>query len=80
MYEDEKTLVFRREEVAYWRKHYAVQSFFYDALGNVENTGYYRLSEAVLKQFNASTLEGSWDLLPVEAPTDDTALFYWEWY
>lgn len=80
VYEDEQTLAFRREEVAYWRKHYGVQSFFYDALDNVENTGYYLLSEDVLKRFNASAVEKYWDPLPVEAPTDDTALFYWEWY
>lgn len=80
VHEDERTLVFRREEIAYWRKHYGVQSFFYDALENVENTGYYLLSEDVLRQFNAASIEKSWDPLPVVAPDDDTALFYWEWY
>ena len=69
-----------REEIAYWRKHYGVQSFFYDALENVENTGYYLLGEDVLRQFNAASIEKSWDPLPVVAPDDDTALFYWEWY
>ena len=80
VHEDERTLVFRREEIAYWRKHYGVQSFFYDALENVENTGYYLLGEDVLRQFNAASIEKSWDPLPVVAPDDDTALFYWEWY
>lgn len=79
-YEDERTLVFLREEVAYWRKHYGVQNFFYNALGDVENTGYYFLSEDVLAQFNAAAVEKGWNSLPVEAPTDDAALFYWEWY
>ena len=47
---------------------------------NVENTGYYLLGEDVLRQFNAASIEKSWDPLPVVAPDDDTALFYWEWY
>lgn len=29
---------------------------------------------------NAASIEKSWDPLPVVAPDDDTALFYWEWY
>lgn len=77
---DEQTLVFLREEVAYWRKHYGVQKFFYDALGNVENTGYYLISEDVLMRFNEASSRNYWDPLPVEAPTADSALFYWEWY
>lgn len=80
VYEDELTLAFLREEVAYWRKNYRVQNFFYDALGNVENTGYYILSEEVLTKFNAEAYENGWDPVPVMAPTDDAALFYWEWY
>lgn len=80
VYMDEPTLVFVREGIAYWRKHYGVQAFFYDALDEVENTGYYLLSEDVLTRFNAAAYEKGWDPLPVEAPTDDSALFYWEWY
>lgn len=79
-YVNEKTAVFVREKVAYWRKNYHVQGFFYDALDCVENTGYYLLSEEVLTKFNAEAYENGWDMLPVEAPTEDSALFYWEWY
>lgn len=80
VYVNEKTAVFVREKVAYWRKNYHVQGFFYDALDCVENTGYYLLSEEVLTKFNAEAYENGWDMLPVEAPTEDSALFYWEWY
>lgn len=80
VYVNEKTAVFVREKVAYWRKNYHVQGFFYDALDCVENTGYYLLSEEVLAKFNAEAYENGWDMLPVEAPTEDSALFFWEWY
>lgn len=72
--------VFYEETVAYWRKNYDVQSFFYDHIERLENTGYYRLDEELLREFNECSPDDDWGKLPVEAPTDESALFYWEWY
>ena len=77
---EEDVLVYSKEEVAYWRKDYDVQDFFHDALGHVENTGYYRLDESVICDFNFEAAISRWQSLPIEAPTEDSALFYWEWY
>lgn len=63
--------VFKTEEVAYWRKHYDLQDWIYDALGNVENTKYCYLPEEIIEEINTEFNEG----IPVEPD-----LFYWEWY
>ena len=78
----ERTLpycVYRSEEVAYWRKNYSVQDFFYENLDHVENTGFYLLDADVLTDFNLA-FGDSLGGLPVAAPTDEQALFYHEWY
>ena len=78
----EKTLpycVYHSEEVSYWRKNYRVQDFFYENLEHVENTGFYLLDAEVVTDFNLK-FGGDLGELPLEAPTDDQALFYYEWY
>ena len=72
---EEECYVFWCEEVAYWRKEYALQDFFYSNLP-VENVGYYLLSGNLIKLFNSKYNEN----IPVEIPTETTALFYHEWY
>lgn len=75
---EETCYVCREDEVHYWRKAYDIQDWIYEHLPEkVENTGYYILSEQFLKDFNKKFPE---DRLPVEAPNDDYALVYWEWY
>lgn len=68
--------IWKDKEVAYWRKHYDLQDWVYDALGNVDNTGYYMLNTNVIQELNDTFNED----VPVMEPTKDSALFYWEWY
>ena len=67
------------ERVAYWRKNYDVQDFFYENLDHVENTGFYLLNDEVITDFNLKVGD-SLGGLPMEAPTEEQALFYHEWY
>lgn len=66
------------EEIRYWRKAYDVQDWFHENIeGRVENTGFYILGASLLQEFNEA-----WPEYAVDAnePSDDSALFYWEWY
>ena len=63
--------IWESEEVAYWRKHYDLQDWIYDALGDVDNTKYCYLPEEIVKEINKEFKE----CIPVEPD-----LFYWEWY
>lgn len=75
---EEICYVCEEEEVHYWRKAYDIQDWFHDHIKEpVENTGYYILSEKMLKAFNRKFPQ---DKLPVEAPDETSALVYWEWY
>lgn len=68
--------IWKDKQVAYWRKHYDLQDWIYDTLGNVDNTGYYMLDTNVIQELNNAFDED----VPVIEPTKDSALFYWEWY
>lgn len=68
--------IWKDKQVAYWRKHYDLQDWIYDELGNVDNTGYYMLNTNVIQELNDTFDED----VPVIEPTKDSALFYWEWY
>lgn len=68
----------KAEEVSYWRKEYDIQDWFHENLSvQVENTGYYILDENTIDEFNKAFPDDAFD---AEEPTDDSALFYWEWY
>ena len=68
--------IWESENIAYWRKHYDLQDWIYDTLENVDNTGFYILNADVITELNKKFDE----YLPEEDPTDESALFYWEWY
>ena len=70
------TYIWRTEEEKYWRKHYELQDWFYEKLGNVENCGYYVLDADLIAEMNAKFDEHVFE----EDPTDDEALVYHEWY
>lgn len=75
--EVESYAAFQKTEVGYWRKDYDVAGFFSEQLEKtVENTGYYALSAEILEKFNEEFNED----VPVEDPSEETAIFYWEWY
>ena len=42
----------------------------------IENTGYYILDLETILEFNSYFPQE----LPEEEPSEDSALFYWEWY
>lgn len=73
----ETCFVCRTEEVKYWRKAYDIQDWFYEMIGDVENTGYYMLSVELQSEFNEAWPD---DAIEVEEPSEESALFYWEWY
>lgn len=75
------TYIWKMEEEAYWRKHYELQDWFYEAIEDtydehVENCGYYVLNAEMIAEMNARFDEH----VPEEDPTDDEALVYHEWY
>lgn len=75
---EETCFVCGSEEIRYWRKEYDVQDWFYDHISEqIENTGYYTLSEETILQFNKAFPD---DALPVEPPDEESALVYYEWY
>ncbi len=66
------------EEVRYWRKAYDIQEWFHEHIEeDVENTGFYILSSAMLLEFNKAFPE---DRIEAIEPDEEEALFYWEWY
>lgn len=73
----EKRFVCNSEEVRYWRKAYDIQDWFHEHIEDVENTGFYILSGAMLLAFNKAFPE---DRIEAIEPDGEEALFYWEWY
>lgn len=66
------------EEIRYWRKAYDIQEWFHEHIEeDVENTGFYILSGAMLLAFNKAFPE---DRIEAIEPDEEEALFYWEWY
>ena len=75
----EESYVWSCEEVAYWRKHYPLRDYFYELIGNVENCGYYLLDEEMIRDVKEKWSNDT-ESIPIEAPTENSALFYHEWY
>ena len=74
----EKRFVCDFEEIRYWRKAYDIQDWFHEHIEeDVENTGFYILSGAMLLAFNKAFPE---DRIEAIEPDEEEALFYWEWY
>lgn len=71
----EECFVYYEEEVSYWRKEYEKRDFFYDKFP-VENCGYYKLNVNIIHEFNEKFNED----VPEEDCTNESALFYHEWY
>lgn len=72
--------VCKMDEVKYWRKDFKIRSWFYNHIkSDMENTGYYRLTPKVIRDFN-NEFEPKGFKLPNIIPTKTSALFYYEWY
>ena len=76
---EEDAYAWDSEEIAYWRKHYDLQSDFYDLLGDVQNCGYYLLDAETIVEMKERWSEDMREV-PIEDPTEESALFYHEWY
>lgn len=75
--EVESYAAFQKTEVGYWRKDYDIADFFSEQFEKrIENTGYYAVSAEILEKFNEEFNED----VPVEDPSEESAIFYWEWY
>lgn len=68
--------IWKEEEVQYWRKNYELQDWIYEHINTADNTAYCLLNTYLINELNATFGED----IPVEEPTDESALFYWEWY
>lgn len=68
--------IWKAEEVQYWRKHYELQDWIYDNIDEVDNTAYCILSADLIEELNETFKE----CIPEKDPTEESALFYWEWY
>lgn len=77
---------FSTEEVAYWRKAYDVQEFMHSRIRrDVLNCGYYLLNEEIIGDYDLTFRlpfedDGYAVNIPHEPPSEETALFYHEWY
>ena len=68
--------IWKTDEEHYWRKNYDLQDWIYRTISGVDNTGYYILDANLIADINYM-----FDAyIPEEDPTDESALFYWEWY
>lgn len=68
--------IWAQEEVQYWRKNYKLQDWAYDNLDGIDNTAYCVLNSELIEEINYKFDED----IPAEDATEDSALFYWEWY
>ena len=68
--------IWEEYEEYYWRKNYNLQDWIYNAIDGVDNTGYYILDADLISEINCAYGAD----IPEEDPTEESALFYWEWY
>ena len=64
-------------EVHYWRKAYEVQDIFHKNIDDIENCGYYKVSEELLKEV-AKEDDTVFSVPFVD--TDEVGTFYHSWY
>lgn len=72
-------LAFPCDVEAYWNKDYTVHNFFLEKLGDVENTGFYKIDLDVQQAFNEEHGADSGEI-PLVPPTEEMALFYHAWW
>lgn len=67
--------IWEQEELYYWRKNYEVQDYIYDVV-EAENCKYCLLSTDIQREL-IDTYGANFE---VEENTEDSGIFYWEWY
>ena len=69
--------IWKEEEEYYWRKHWDIVDWLEKTMKKtIENTGYYKLNKTIIKRLNSKFKCN----IPEESATEESALFYWEWY
>ena len=68
--------IWDEKEEWYWRKNYELADWIAGQIGGTENTGYYRLGKTLIGKLNRKFKTQ----VPEESATEESALFYWEWY
>lgn len=63
-------------EEDYWRKNYDLQDWIRNVIEGVDNTGYYILNADLIAEINEAFNSN----ISEEDPTEESAVFYWEWY
>ena len=81
---DDEVYIYKSEDVAYWRKDYDLQNFFYNRM-NIENCGYHLLSEETkqeLKNYLLKYQPDDFNDYPKLEWLDDedVDIFYYEWW
>ena len=69
------TYICEQEELQYWRKNYNVQDFIYDEL-DADNCKYCLLNTDIQSEL-INTYGAEFE---VEENTEESGIFYWEWY
>lgn len=64
------------EEIHYWRKHYEISEFMNDAVGPVENCGFYAVNRDVANDL----MEYDSTINPDDFPETDSNIMYHEWF
>lgn len=67
--------IWEEEELQYWRKNYDVQDFIYNEV-EADNCKYCLLSTDIQTKL-VETYGADFE---IKAPTEESAIFYWEWY
>lgn len=67
--------IYEQEELQYWRKNYEIQDYIYMET-EADNCKYCLLTTDIQEKL-IETYDADFE---VEAPTEESAIFYWEWY
>lgn len=68
--------IWEEDEEYYWRKNYDLQDWIRNVIEGVDNTGYYILNADLIAEINEAFNSN----ISEEDPTEESAVFYWEWY
>lgn len=75
-----KTLIFRKKELAYWRKEYDLQDLIYNNYdGEIYNCGYHYLNDEIMKKINNYLKKRHIDKQDLNN-SDYPIKMYHEWY
>ena len=75
-----KALIFKGDEIAYWRKEYSLQELIYREYdGQIYNCGFHRLTKAMMTKINRYLKSRGMDKQNINSE-DYIAKMYHEWY